>query len=150
MNLKPELKKKLKRSLAESGLRSTRQREEIFSVLMGKRDHPTAEEVYTRARSRLPGISLATVYNCLETLVECGLVRQVNFERESSRYCPNLNKHAHFYCKKTGKVYDIDLPEEAIVHLARLLPEEFEIENLEVTYNGRGPSEASLSTQTID
>lgn len=139
MNLPPELKNRLKDSLEKSGLRSTRQREQIFGVLMDKRDHPTAEEVYARAKAELPTISLATVYNCLETLVECGLVRQVNFERESSRFCPNLSQHAHFYCRKTGKVYDIDLPNDSVDELARLLPSEFEIESMEVTFNGEGP-----------
>lgn len=139
MKLTPELKDRLKHSLEESGLRSTRQREQIFGVLMDVRDHPTAEEVYQRAKEELPTISLATVYNCLETLVECGLVRQVNFERESTRFFPNLSQHAHFYCHKTGKVYDIDLPAESVNRLAELLPEDFEMENLEITFNGKGP-----------
>lgn len=141
MNLTPELKERLKESLARKSLRSTRQREHIFTILMGKRDHPTAEEVYSRARHGLPGISLATVYNCLETLVECGLVRQVNFERESTRFCPNLNQHAHFYCRKSGKVYDIELPETEVQHLAAYLPQDFEMENVEITFNGEGPYE---------
>ena len=139
MSLTPELKSRLRDSLEKSGLRSTRQREQIFEVLMDKRDHPTAEEVYARAKESLPTISLATVYNCLETLVECGLVRQVNFERESSRFCPNLNQHAHFYCRKSGKVYDVDLPNESMEVLSRLLPDNFEMESMEVTFNDEGP-----------
>lgn len=139
MNLTPHLKNRLKESLERKQLRSTRQREHIFAVLMDKRDHPTAEEIYARARRDMPTISLATVYNCLETLVDCGLVRQVNFERESSRYCPNLNRHAHFYCRKSGKVYDIDLPESEVAHLAEYLPRDFEMENIEINFNGAGP-----------
>lgn len=141
MNLTPKLKNRLRESLERKHLRSTRQREHIFSVLMGKRDHPTAEEVYQRARAEMPSISLATVYNCLETLVDCGLVRQVNFERESTRFCPNLNQHAHFYCRKSGKVYDIDLPEDEVQHLAAFLPSHFEMENVEITFNGEAAFE---------
>ena len=75
----------LTQRLADSGLRATPQREVVYSVLLGKRDHPTADEVYVRVKSELPTISLATVYNCLETLVQCDLVRAVNFERGPTR-----------------------------------------------------------------
>ena len=69
----------LAQKLADSGLRSTPQREVVYDVLLRKRDHPTADEVFARVKSGLPSISLATVYNCLETLVQCDLVRAVNF-----------------------------------------------------------------------
>ena len=82
MKLAPEYKARLDHALEHSGQRSTKQREHIFSVILEKRDHPTADEVYARAKGEMPTISLATVYNCLETLVESGLVKQVNFERE--------------------------------------------------------------------
>ena len=53
------------------GLRMTKQRKVVYGVLIDeKRDHPTASEVFTRAQNRMPSISLATVYNCLETLVQ--------------------------------------------------------------------------------
>src|SRR5207302_7887500 len=50
------------------GLRMTDQRRAVYDALMGKRDHPTAVEVFMRVKTRMPTISLATVYNCLETL----------------------------------------------------------------------------------
>ncbi|MGJ3241382.1 MAG: Fur family transcriptional regulator [Opitutales bacterium] len=138
MSLSPHLKDRLDQALESSGLRSTRQREQIFDVLMARRDHPTADEIYARAKQAMPTISLATVYNCLETLVECGLVRQVNFDREPTRFCPNLSEHAHFHCKATGQVYDIDLPAEVLMGLKDLLPEGFQAETLEVNFRGRG------------
>ena len=100
----------LQESLATSGQKVTAQREIVFAVLLAKRDHPTVEDVFQRARESMPGLSLATVYNCLETFVGCGLVRQVNHERESTRYCPNLAPHAHFRDEATGHVHDIELP----------------------------------------
>ena len=53
----------LAQKLADSGLRSTPQREVVYDVLLRKRDHPTADEVFARVKSGLPTISLATVYN---------------------------------------------------------------------------------------
>jgi Fe2+ or Zn2+ uptake regulation protein len=67
--------------LAASGIRLTRQREEVLAVLLQKRDHPTAVEVFMRSKKHMETISLATVYNCLEALVESGLVKQVNLDR---------------------------------------------------------------------
>jgi len=124
-------------ALARAGQRSTRQREHVFSVLLDKRDHPTADEVYARARETMPAISLATVYNCLETLVDAGLVRQVNIEREPSRFCPNLNEHAHFHDQKTGRVYDIDVPTDFMSGLKQLLPEGYEAEHIELSFHGK-------------
>ncbi|KAF0093118.1 MAG: Fur family transcriptional regulator peroxide stress response regulator [Puniceicoccaceae bacterium 5H] len=129
-------KEALDEALARQGLRSTRQREHVFSVLLHRRDHPTADEVYARAKEEMPSISLATVYNCLETLVTCGLVRAVNYEREPTRYCPNLHEHAHFQDKGSGRVYDIDLPPDVMAHLKRILPNGFEADNVEIYFHG--------------
>jgi Fe2+ or Zn2+ uptake regulation protein len=79
-------------------------------MLLKKRDHPTADEVFARVKAEMPTISLATVYNCLETLVQCRVVRAVNFERGPTRYCPNQKPHAHFHDEQTGSTHDIDLP----------------------------------------
>lgn len=136
MDLSEQAHDILNEALTRSGQRTTRQREHIFSVLLHRRDHPTADEVFARAREEMPSISLATVYNCLETLVECGLVRQVNYEREPTRFCPNLAQHAHFQDQKTGRVYDIDLPDETIRRILEVLPEGFQAESIELSFKG--------------
>jgi Fur family transcriptional regulator, peroxide stress response regulator len=137
MQLSPHYKELLDKAMECSGQRSTRQREHIFALLLEKRDHPTADEIYARARNGMPSISLATVYNCLEALTESRLIRQVNFEREPTRYCPNLKQHAHFYCQDSGEVIDIDLPEPTIEQLLEALPEGFSASHIEITYNGK-------------
>jgi Fur family peroxide stress response transcriptional regulator len=127
----------LSQKLADSGLRNTPQREVVYSVLVGKRDHPTADEVFARVKSEMPTISLATVYNCLEALVQCDLVRQVNFERGPTRYCPNLHPHAHFHDEATGATYDIDLPPALLEQLRSQLPSGYRASDVEVTFRGR-------------
>ena len=126
----------LAQRLADSGLRSTPQRELIYRVLLAKRDHPTADQVFTRVKEELPGISLATVYNCLETLVSCGLVKQVNLEREPTRYCPNLQPHAHFHDEHTGATHDIDLPPTIFSRLKAVLPPGYDAAAVEITFRG--------------
>jgi Fur family peroxide stress response transcriptional regulator len=137
MQLATEYKERLDKALEHSGLRSTKQREHIFSVLLEKLDHPTADEVYARARSEMPTISLATVYNCLETLAASGLIKQVNFEREPSRYCPNLTSHAHFYCKESGEIQDIELSEEIIELLKASLPQGHTAHRIDIAFDGK-------------
>jgi Fur family peroxide stress response transcriptional regulator len=126
----------LAQRLADSGLRATPQRDVVYSVLLGKRDHPTAEEVHARVRAEMPSISLATVYNCLETLVQCRLVRAVNFERGPTRYCPNLLPHAHFHDEKSGATHDIDLPPEILEKISSLLPSGYQAKSIEITFRG--------------
>jgi Fe2+ or Zn2+ uptake regulation protein len=94
-------------TISQKGFRFTAQRREVYDALLLKRDHPTAVDVFLRVQKKLPGISLATVYNCLETLAECGLVRAVNHDRQPSRYCANLEPHAHFFCEQCGAVVDV-------------------------------------------
>jgi Fur family peroxide stress response transcriptional regulator len=120
-----------------AGLRMTRQRQEIYRILLEQRDHPTANEVFMRAKDRLPNLSLATVYNCLEALVQHGVIRQVNFERESSRYCPNLSEHGHFHDAATGIIHDIDFKPGTSLTDVLELPAGAVIEDVEITLRGK-------------
>src|SRR3954469_7201651 len=135
----------LSQRLADSGLRSTPQREVVYNVLLHKRDHPTADEVFARVKSGLPTISLATVYNCLETLVACDLVRAVNIERGPTRYCPNLRPHAHFHDVKTGRTHDIDLPPDVLAKVNAVLPKGFNPSSVEITFRGKADKKVAGS-----
>jgi Fur family peroxide stress response transcriptional regulator len=131
----------LAQKLADSGLRNTPQREFVFNALLTKRDHPTADEVYARVKAQLPGISLATVYNCLETLVQCNLVRVVNFERAPTRYCPHLHPHAHFHDESTGAMHDIELPDQLLTSIKAVLPPGYSADAVEITFRGKLPQQ---------
>jgi len=122
--------------LAEGGFRFTPQRRGIYDVLLGERDHPSAEEVFLRAKKVMPAISMATVYNCLTALVECGLVRQVALERGAARFCPNMREHCHFYCDSCDTVFDLELDERGP---GVCLPSGFHAERYDVAIHGRCP-----------
>ena len=134
LNVKDQ--KALSTALLSKGLRSTKQRASVYCSILDKQDHPTADDILIRVRKKLPSISLATVYNCLETLVDCGLVRQVNLDRASTRFCPNLAPHAHFKCSETGKIFDLSLDEESINSLQSILPQGFKAQNFELSFSG--------------
>jgi Fe2+ or Zn2+ uptake regulation protein len=130
-----ELNPPLTERLAARGFRFTPQRQEVYRVLMKKRDHPTAEEVFIRSKADMPEISMATVYNCLTALVDCGLVRQVSLERGAARFCPNMQEHCHFYCDACDTVFDIDLPPSTAV----ALPKGFRARSYDVAIHGSCP-----------
>ncbi|MGK0184441.1 MAG: Fe2+ or Zn2+ uptake regulation protein [Verrucomicrobiales bacterium] len=119
--------------------RMTRQRREVYEVLMEERDHPTATEVFMRAKERMPTISLATVYNCLETMNLCGLVKKVNLDRAPSRYCANLKEHGHFYCEECGHVDDITLKSPSDFSSMWKLPRGAAVDHFEVAIRGTCP-----------
>ena len=136
-----KMSEELSRTLTSSGFRFTAQRQHVYSVLLQKRNHPTAEEVFIRAKRQMPEISLATVYNCLEALVQCGLARQLTLQRGAARFCPNMREHCHFYCDSCESVFDIDLPPEH----GWELPAGFKGERYDITVHGRCPACANVT-----
>ena len=120
----------------KKGTRQTEQRKAVFEALMARADHPSAVEVFLRVKSRVPSISLATVYNCLENLTASGQVRMVNHEREPSRYCANLSEHAHLFCSRCGSVTDLPVHTPVPPDQIWDLPEGITISQQEVSFRG--------------
>ena len=129
----PQDEQHLTEQLGATGLRLTPQRQQVYDVLLGKRDHPTAEEVFIRAKRQMPEISHATVYNCLDALVKSGLARQVTVDRGATRFCPNMREHGHCHCNACGLVFDLELPDE-LPGVA--LPRGFQLQRYEVAIHG--------------
>lgn len=123
----------LNQRLGVSGFRFTPQRQRVYDVLWAKRDHPTAEEVFIRAKQGMPEISMATVYNCLDALVKSGLARQVTLERGATRFCPNMEEHCHYYCDTCGEVFDVPFPTES-ANMPR--PEGFKVDHYDIAVHG--------------
>ncbi|MGH8023780.1 MAG: Fur family transcriptional regulator [Limisphaerales bacterium] len=129
-----EKKSNFSRRLTTNGFRFTPQRRQVYDVLLQKRDHPTADEVFIRAKRQMPEISHATVYNCLDALARSGLVRQVTLDRGATRFCPNMREHCHFYCDACETVFDVDLPPSA--QSAVPLPRGFRARQLDIAIHG--------------
>ena len=147
--MKPSLpeteRNRLKLALKSRNLRPTRQRTCVYGVILEKRDHPTADDIHLRVREKLPSISLATIYNCLDTLVECELVKQVHLDRTPTRFCPNRTPHAHFHCRDTGQVYDVSLDDERLSAIEQFLPDGFTADTIELSFLGQGPKSDTIS-----
>lgn len=122
--------------LRERGWRLTAQRRVIAEVLAGDHVHMTADEVLTAARERLPEVSVATVYNTLNELVQLGEVAEVSPDHGPKRYDPNVTEpHQHLICIDCGDVLDVQ-PDRLPVLTGRKR-HGFEILDVEVTFRGR-------------
>ncbi|QOJ01519.1 MAG: transcriptional repressor [Phycisphaeraceae bacterium] len=92
------------------GLRCTRQREAVYAALAASRSHPTADELLSGVGGDDPELSLATVYNTLDALCECGLARRVPSESGGPcRFDADTSHHAHVVMPD-GAV--VDVPED--------------------------------------
>jgi Fur family peroxide stress response transcriptional regulator len=86
----------------------------------------------------MPEISMATVYNCLDFLVKCNLVKQVNLDHAAMRYCPNMQDHCHFHCDECGGVFDIDFSADDR-HDDLKIPKGFRVTRYDVSIHGACP-----------
>jgi Fur family peroxide stress response transcriptional regulator len=100
--------------LRDRGMKCTPQRIEVLRLLEGDTSHPSAEELYRRARKRFSTLSLATVYNTLHWLHDSGEVRTLKPGTEPTRYDPRTEPHDHFYCVNCGHVIDIETDSDSV------------------------------------
>jgi Fur family iron response transcriptional regulator len=95
------------------GLRPTRQRVELASLLFRSGDrHVTAESLHDEASGLGLKISLATVYNTLHQFTHAGLLRQVVVDASRGYFDTNTGDHQHFFLEDEGTL--IDIPGEEI------------------------------------
>ena len=87
----------------------TRQRRAILEELDKLTSHPTADEVFRMVRTRLPHISLGTVYRNLEILSDAGLIRRLRTAGEPMRFDANVANHSHIRCLGCGRVDDAEV-----------------------------------------
>lgn len=102
--------KQLTEYLAGRGLKSTRQRDKIFSIFVEARCHVSAEELFERVRKKHCTIGYATVYRTLKLLAEAGLAEERRFEDGFTRYeCKNQNSHHdHLICTQCGTIIEFE------------------------------------------
>ncbi|MDR0932569.1 MAG: transcriptional repressor [Victivallales bacterium] len=79
-------------------MNKTAQREAILQELRSSDSHPTANELYTVLRIKLPSISLGTVYRNLEQMAQVGMVREIETAGKQKRFDGVVDGHHHIRC----------------------------------------------------
>jgi Fe2+ or Zn2+ uptake regulation protein len=117
----------------------TKQRQAVLQVIHESDEHLTANEVFDHARRLLPGISFATVYNSLHYLKKEGLIGEVRFGTDCTRYDRTLTRHDHALCVSCGKLVDLELtiPDGLLKEAARR--SKFKPGSIELTMRGLCP-----------
>lgn len=88
-------------------LKYSRQREVIKDFLKTRKDHPTADIVYTNVREQYPNISLGTVYRNLTLLADIGEIQRLRVGDGVDHFDADVSPHYHFVCTKCGSVVDL-------------------------------------------
>jgi Fur family transcriptional regulator, peroxide stress response regulator len=97
----------IRRRFHERGLKVTPQRTAIYRSLVESDVHPTAEDLYRTVKRLHPTVSPNTVYYTLGVLREAGLVHEVNYWHDRSRFDGNLALHHHLICVGCRKIEDL-------------------------------------------
>ena len=117
----------------------TKQRQAVLQVIRESDEHLTANAVFENARRLLPGISFATVYNSLRYLKNEGLIGEVRFGADVTRYDRKLTRHDHALCNNCGKLVDLELSIPlGLVEEASTLSK-FQAQSIELTLRGLCP-----------
>ncbi len=97
--------------------------------------HTTAEDVKQYLAKNFPNISLATVYNTLNMLVEVGELREIHVPNSKKVIFDSTKlKHYHVYDEIEDKVYDIDA---SCVKVDLSCLGRFELEDVDIVLRGR-------------
>lgn len=108
-----EIVKHAKDQLQKHGLRWTRQRQSLVTILAGSADrYIDITEVDDQMRQEYPGISHNTIYRNLQDFKDLKLVEmsQGTSGLMVKLEC-DVHHHHHFICKNCGKVQEITMPD---------------------------------------
>ncbi|MEZ5124747.1 MAG: Fur family transcriptional regulator [Thermoleophilia bacterium] len=126
----------LSEGIRAAGLRLTHQRLEVVRVLTADDTHPDVETIYRKVRTRMPTISLDTVYRTLSTFEDLGLLERVGVAPGPTRYDGNPRPHHHFVCRRCGLVRDLDEDSEQAASANPQTGALDTIESVHVEYRG--------------
>ncbi len=119
--------------LAKAGLRPTRQRVALATLLIGdgQHRHVTAESLFEAAKKQGEAVSLATVYNTLRAFCDVGLMQEVTVDGSKSYFDTNTHDHPHFFWEEEDRLTDAPSDELVIAQLPEA-PEGAEIASVDV------------------
>ena len=138
-------------SLRQAGFRITPQREAICSLLAGTDTHPSAQIIFEELRPSFSSLSLATVYNTLDVLVQMGVLNTLGEVGDGAvHYDADLTPHVNLACIECHRI--IDLTSQAVHALEGEVAQTsgYKLLGARVMYYGLCPECQQKSSQTSE
>ena len=121
--------------LRDAGLRPTRQRIAIASLLLdGRHRHVSADGLAREIAATGQHMAGGTVYNTLNQFTEAGLLRRVTVHNEHTVFDTNTSHHHHFYDAARDQLVDIPADEVLLACLPDA-PEGHDIQSVDILIN---------------
>lgn len=114
----------LKEHLKKSGLKFTRQRENILRGFLAAEGHVSVEELVQLLHTRGTRIGASTVYRTVKLFADAGVAHARDFGDGHTRYEPvQEDHHDHLLCQDCGRIveFEDDELEERQLAVARAL-----------------------------
>jgi|SRR5574344_1099009 Fur family transcriptional regulator, peroxide stress response regulator len=129
---------KTKQYLQSNGLKATPQRIAVYKA-MKILGHASADMVYQKVIEEYPTLTVATIYNILESFVKAGIISRLSSSNIKMYFDINTYPHCHIYSESGNYYADLDddeLMDIITEHLKKKKIAGFTPSTIEVRING--------------
>ena len=129
----------LREKIKEAGLKATPQRLAIYES-MRKLGHASVDMVIEDLKNSFPTLTVATIYNVLESFVNTGLLTRRFSSNNKMYFDVNVYEHAHFYDQEENSYMDFndpDLVKIVMDYLSTKKIDKFEVKTVDIQLVGK-------------